>query len=105
MVDSDVDINRMHLEMEHLLRKINRKVINDIVPGLKVKDLEPFFTLVAQARGAYIKSLLEVTSKVEGLPTDEQVRQLSLLRKTHDELMHGAQALEAVISRGYIDID
>lgn len=97
--------NRTHLEMEQSLRRINAETINKLVPDISVKKLEPFFTLVAEARGSYIKSLLAVTDKVEGLPTEEQVRELSLLRKTYDELIHGAQALETIISRGYIDVE
>lgn len=98
------ETNRTHMEMEQLLRRINGEVIHKLVPGISVKSLEPFFRLVAEARGTYIKSLLSVTNKVDGLPTDEQVRELALLRRTYDELIHGAQALETIISRGYIDI-
>ncbi len=104
MIDSDVDINRTQLELDQALRRINRDIINQTLPGLSVKKLEPFFTLVAKARGSYIKSLLAIADKVDGLPSDAQVRDLALLRRTYDELLHGARALETVITRGYIDV-
>ena len=99
------EANRAHMEMEQSLRRINNEVINKLVPGISVKSLEPFFTLVAEARGSYIKNLLAVTENVDGLPTEQQVRELALLRKTYDELIHGAQALETIVSRGYIDVE
>ncbi len=97
--------DRTHLKMEQLLRRVNAEVMKKLVPGLNVESLEPFFRLVAEARGTYIKSVLAVTGRVEGLPTDEQVRELALLRRTYDELIHGAHALEAIIARGYIDME
>ncbi len=102
--DRPASTYRSQLEMDQLLRKINAEVIHKHVPDISIESLEPFFRLVAEARGTYIKSLLAVTSGVDGLPSEEQVNEFALLRRTYDELIHGAQEIETIISRGYIDV-
>lgn len=102
---SDSEVNRARLEMQQTLRDINRDVIHELVPNLNNDALKPFFELVAKARGLYIKKLLDVANRKGALPTDDQVRELSLLRKSFDELLSGGHMIETAIERGYIDVN
>lgn len=99
------DINRARMAMQQALRGINREIIHGEVPELNLESLKPFFTLVAKARGLYIKKLLEIAGSGSKLPTDEQVKELSLLRRSYDELLNGGHIIETAIERGYIDVD
>tara|TARA_Y100000813_G_scaffold190050_1_gene165839 strand:- start:844 stop:1164 length:321 start_codon:yes stop_codon:yes gene_type:complete len=105
MASDERDIGRARMEMHGLLRDINRTTIHELVPNVSVKELTPYFQLVAKARGMYIKRLIDLAHGTENLPSDEQVRELNLLRRSYDELIHGAQMIETAIERGYIDVD
>jgi len=96
-------INHARMAMQQELRKLNREVIHDLVPELGLDKLTPFFRLVARARGLYIKQLIDITNEVSDMPTDAQVKELSLLRRSYEELINGAQMIETAIERGYID--
>lgn len=103
-MSDDKTISHAKLEMLQSLRRINREVIHEIVPDLDLDKLTPFFNLVAKARGLYIQRLLEVAGNGSTLPTDTQVKELSLLRRSYDELLNGGHMIEVAIERGYIDI-
>tara|TARA_A100000171_G_C2069030_1_gene113768 strand:- start:54 stop:380 length:327 start_codon:yes stop_codon:yes gene_type:complete len=105
MPSDERDIGRARMQMHDILRDINRETIHDLVPNVSVAELTPYFQLVAKARGMYIKRLIELAHGAKGLPSDEQVRELNLLRRSYDELIHGAQMIETAIERGYIDVD
>ncbi len=103
MAKDDLDKNRARMAIEGDIRRINRDVIHGIIPDLTLADLEPFFRLVAEARGTYIKHLLDLTKHLKKPLDDSEVRELGLRRRAYDELIHGAQAMETAIERGYID--
>jgi len=103
MAKDDLDKNRALMAIEGDIRRINRDVIHGMIPDVDLKLLEPFFQLVAEARGAYIKHLLKVTATSKGSLDDSNVRELNLRRRAYDELIHGAHALETAIERGYVD--
>ena len=105
MPSDDRDIGRARMEMQGILRDINRETIHDLVPNVSATELTPFFKLVARARGMYIKRLIELAQGTDDLPSDEKVRELNLLRRSYDELVHGAQMIETAIERGYIDVE
>jgi hypothetical protein len=105
MPSDERDIGRARMQMHDILREINRETIHDLVPNVSVTELKPYFKLVAKARGLYIKSLVDLAHKTDDLPAEGQVRELNLLRRSYDELIHGAQMIETAIERGYIDID
>ncbi len=104
-MSDDKTIKHAIMAMQQELRRINREVIHELIPELNLKKLDPFFHLVAKARGLYIKKLLEITDAAHGMPTDDQVRELSLLRRSYDELLQGGHMIETAIERGYIDVD
>ena len=99
------DNNRMLLELDKVVREINREVINPALPELAVDDLRPVLKMVARARASYLRELLEVATRAaDALPTSEQVQRLAELRATFEELLNGAQALETAIQRAYLDV-
>ena len=99
------DNNRMLLELDKVVREINRQVINPILPELTVDDLRPVLNLVARARADYLRELVDLAAAVaDGLPSPDQVRRLAELRRTFEELLGGAQALETAIQRAYLDV-
>ncbi len=104
-MSEDMAINHARMEMQQELRRINREIIHDMVPELGIKKLSPLFHLVAKARGLYIKKLIEISEQSSNLPTDAQVKELSLLRRSYEELLSGGHMIETAIERGYIDVE
>lgn len=104
-MSEEIDINHARMKMQQELRRINREVIHDLVPELGIKKLTPLFNLVAKARGLYIQKLVQIAEQTSDLPTDTQVMELSLLRRSYEELLSGGQMIETAIERGYIDVE
>lgn len=99
------DNNRILLEIDKIIRELNREIINPAIQELTVADLSPVLKLVARARSAYLKQLLDIANIAgDGLPPPEQVKQLQRLRLTFEELVKGSQAIETAIQRGYLDV-
>jgi hypothetical protein len=99
------DNNRLLLEMEQMIREINRAEINPCIPKLKLSDIDPLLRLVARARSHYLRALFEVAEKTkEGLPSPEQLKHLRVLRLTYEELLQGAHAIDTAIERDYLDV-
>ena len=98
--------NRVKLQLETMIREINRDIINPQVPELKVEDLEPILKLVASSRAAYLKELFEVAgvAKTTASADADHFRQLKMHRETYEELLAASQALETAIERGYLDV-
>lgn len=101
----DMENNRLLMQLDKYRREVNREVLNPAIPELAIEDLKPMLGMVAQARTHYVSELLEI-ARVSGdnLPSPEQIRQLKVCRETYDELVAAANALEAVIQRGYLDV-
>jgi len=99
------DNNRLLLELEKQRRDINRDLINPKIPELSLEGLKPVLAMIAQARAAYIKELLDMARVTGGqAPSPDQVRQLRACRETFDELVAAMNALETVIQREYLDV-
>jgi len=100
-----INNNRLLLELEKHRREINREIINPQFPKLALEDLKPLLTMVAHARAAYVRELLDIASvSNEQLPSPDQVRQLKHCRETFEELVAAANALETLVSRDYLDV-
>ncbi len=100
------ETNRMLLAFEQQMRVINRDTLNPMIPSLSLSDLEPMQRMVAQARGLYLKTLLDIADQADGkLPDDQQIKSLHQRRLRYDELVAAAKALEAAIQRGYLDVN
>jgi len=97
--------NRLLLELEKHRREINREIINPQFPELAVADLKPMLTMVAHARAAYVRELLDIANvSPDGVPSQDQINQLRCHRETYEELVAAANALETVIQRDYLDV-
>lgn len=97
--------NRMLIELERMMREINREVINPQFEELATDDLAPALRMVAHARARYIGELFRVARQSKDAePTDKQLKQLQRRRVRYEELLKGAQALETAIQRGYLDV-
>ncbi len=100
-----LDNNRLLLEIDRTIRTLNREIINPEIPELTLNDLTPVLRMVARARASYLKELIDLASVVEdGNPSHEQINKLSQQRRSFEELVEGAKALETAIERGYLDV-
>lgn len=99
------EINRLLMELERIMRATNREAINPQIQALRVDDLRPVLSLVAEARARYLKALFDLGAGTGGKrPSESELEQLARLRREYDELASGAKALETAIQRGYLDI-
>jgi hypothetical protein len=97
--------NRLLLEISNSKRCINQETINPEIPELTLDDLKPVMKMVAVARANYLQHLFSI-SKTAGDdgPSVDDIKRLKNLRLIYEELSSGAQALEAAIERGYLDV-
>jgi len=96
------DNNRMMLELERMRRSINRDTIAAHIGDLTLAEIEPVVKMVADVRAAYIKSVFELATQCEGVPSAEQIVTLREHRMAFFELVDAANAIETAISRGYV---
>jgi len=100
-----VDVNRLLMELDRVLKDTNKAVINPEIDVLQITDLEPVLAMVARARAAYLKRLFELAGETpEGLPALDKIETLRASRVTYEELLSASQALETAIERGYLDV-
>lgn len=106
MSEQDKERSRVKLQLDAMVREINREIINPQVPELKVKDLEPILKLVASSRAAYLKELFEVAGVAKSVNKADvgHFQQLKMHRETYEELLAASKALETAIERGYLDV-
>jgi len=105
MSNESLEHNRLLLELNRAIQNVNRDIINPLIPELTVDGLVPVMSMVARARGSYLKTLFTITdSAAEGLPSAEDTARLKEKRETYEELLNGAKALEIAIERGYLDV-
>ncbi len=91
-------------QLEHVIRKVNREVINPMIPPLDTEHMLPVLAAVAKARGVYLKELFDTAETAnKGSPSEQQLAKLRHCRETYEEMMAGAKALEIVVERGYLD--
>ncbi|OUS26188.1 hypothetical protein A9Q99_19480 [Gammaproteobacteria bacterium 45_16_T64] len=100
-----LDKNRLLIELSKTIRDINYDIINPSISTLNVEGLQPVLELVARARAAYIKNMHDLATDVgDGLPNKKQLENLKASRELFEEVLSGAQALEAAVERGYLDV-
>ena len=99
-----IDSNRLLLELEKARREVNRAIINPEIRELSLEELQPMLELVAHVRAAYVSEFLELASTTRTVPSAEQIDRLAELRRAFDELVAAANAVETMISRGYLDV-
>ena len=105
MSNESLEHNRLLLELNRAIQNVNRDIINPLIPELGMDGLVPVMSMVARARGAYLKTLYTVTeSAAEGLPSVDDTARLREKRESYEELLAAAKALEIAIERGYLDV-
>ncbi len=95
---------RLLLSLEQQRRTINRDTINPEICEIGQKELIAIITMVAEARAAYIKSLVALAEQRDGLPSPSQIADLDELRHSFNTLVEATNAMETAIERGYIDV-
>lgn len=99
------DINRLLLQLEQAIRVLNQETINPVLPELNLAGLNPVMSLVARTRANYLKELFDLAGTcTDSVPSTSQIDNLYTLRRSYEEMVAGAQALETAIQRGYLDI-
>lgn len=99
------DINRLLMELERLMRTVNREVINPQIKQLSIEEMRPVLCLVANARARYLKAFFKLGADAgDREPTETQLAALTQLRLQYTELAEASKALETAIQRGYIDV-
>lgn len=101
---SELETNRLLLELEKVRRDVNREVMNPEIPELSIADIRPVLELAAKARLSYISELIDIARVSPNMPSYEQIQKLARERESYDELRAAANALETAIERGYLDI-
>lgn len=101
---SDLQTNRMLLELEKVRRDINRSIMNPEIKELTIDDIKPAVTIAAKARLSYIHELMDIARLSPEMPSYEQVQKLARERETYEELRAAVNALETAIDRGYLDV-
>ncbi len=91
---SELDVKRLLMQLEKSIREINHDIINPEIAELKLNDLGPVVTMVAQARANYLKVLFEMANKSETeRPDAAQINRLKQFRMTYEEQPKDAVAL------------
>jgi len=103
-MSTDINKNRLRLEMDRALRDLNREIINPQLPEMHLDDLKPAMAMVARARARYLKRLLDIAASDQELPDAKQIASLHAARVTYEELVTAIRALETAIERGYLDV-
>jgi len=101
-----IERNRLLLQFEDTVKQINKEIIDPEIPALTMDKLQPVITLAARARAAYLKELFHTAANAgDEIPPPEKIEIIRNLRITYEEFLAGAQALEAAIQRGYVEIN
>lgn len=101
----EAEIRRMMLAFEQQLRETNREIVNPMVEAVHLDNITPVLSMVAKARGHYLKAIFELAQATDGeLPDDNQIKEIAKSKIRYDQLMAASQALETAIQRGYLDI-
>ncbi|MFK7829352.1 MAG: hypothetical protein AB8B57_06185 [Congregibacter sp.] len=96
--------NRLLLELEKIRRDINREIMNPEISELSVDAIVPIITMTARARLSYLQELITISTLSPQAVSDEQIVKLAQQREAYDELCAAANALEAAIEKGYLDV-
>lgn len=96
--------HRLLLELEKIRRDINREVMNPDISELSIDALRPIITMTAEARAAYLQELIEIARLSHQSVSREQINKLAQHREAYEELRAAANALEAAIEKGYLDV-
>jgi hypothetical protein len=89
--------------IEHLAKTEEAKAINSAVARVKVREVELAVQHAAKARARYLASVVDLGANRTPL-TRANVAELAELRKAHEELEQGIEALTGAIREGLVEI-
>jgi hypothetical protein len=89
--------------IEHLAKTEEAKAINSAVARVKVREVELAVQHAAKARARYLASVVDLGANRTPL-TRANVAELAELRKAHEELEQGIEALTDAIREGLVEI-
>jgi hypothetical protein len=96
---------RLHHELEHAIRAINRDVIGGATGAISRDAFTDVARMVARLRGRYLASVLTLGTRCVGGSIDtETALELKRLREAYAEALEGFAALEHALQRGYISL-
>ena len=102
-----IENKRLLIELERVMKDVNRETINPLLPELNLADLTPLMTMVATARASYLDEFFKLSEKFNNAQelTPELVKNLRFARLIYDELVEASKALDTAIERGYLDVE
>lgn len=89
--------------IEHLAKTEEAKAIHSAVARVKVREVELAVQHAAKARARYLASVVDLGANRTPL-TRANVAELAELRKAHEELEQGIEALTNAIREGLVEI-
>lgn len=102
-VMDEVDGRRLHNEIEHSIKSINRELIGQATGDINRDAFENCARMVACLRARYLHTVLALGADChsECINTDAAL-ELKALREAYFEALEGFGALEHALQRGYI---
>ncbi|GAB4175106.1 MAG: hypothetical protein OHK0024_12010 [Thalassobaculales bacterium] len=90
-------------DLEMAVFSANREIIGRVIPELNRDAFMRMALVVAEARAHYVKLALEV-SATGHQPPQRDLERLHQARFAFEELLHGYEAAQRLIERGYTNI-
>jgi hypothetical protein len=102
-----VENKRLLIELERVMREVNRDTINPLLDELTRADILPIMEMAAKARGHYLQELFKLAQLSEDGQelTAETVKELRFSRLIYSELLEASKSLDIAIERGYLDVE
>ena len=102
--ETNVTNRRLHYELEHTVKQINRELIGEAAGTVSKDNFIQVAQMVACLRARYLTSALEMakTSGKECISTNAAL-ELKDLRVAFEEALAVFEALEHALRRGYFD--
>ncbi len=88
-------------QIDYAAYAANRKVLSNTLSNLDLDQFQRLATAAAVARTRWAAAALVASEGSQG-PTPEQIRALTLLRTTYEELTEAYDAMRRMVERGYL---
>jgi hypothetical protein len=89
--------------LEHLAKTEEARSIGQIVAQVRAREIEKTIQVAARARARYLACVVDMGANRASISRNN-IEELSSLRKAHEELTEGIDALTNAIREGLIDI-
>lgn len=103
--NSEVDSRRLHHELEHAVKEINKEQISQAAGVLGREDFIKVAQMVACLRARYLSNLLDMAKQSGSSCIDtKSALELKSMREAYQEALIGFEALEHALKRDYVSI-